>query len=438
MGDQKHPIVQDLLNKIRATSEHNYTQYPPFPAKAVVRKDGQTIQEVVDYAKPHFNITEVTLYTGYKTEQLEVINGPEGAEYTWASGNNKVATVANGLITRKGKGETDVTCSFVGPDGEEMILSCHVVGSADVARVYDKDYSNAADAGAKAVANQACLVPLSSSLSYTLKTPEDVLKVRNIYSGAKITVKPCPNSAEHTYELETETIDDITYYRSKIKGTPIIRCTNTKTGAITYYALGERLTFNVQGTYELLTDVDLTHTIYIDFGVLGGEATFDFCGHTLRATKDTAHSGSQRIAVLEANRASLTIKGNGKILQTEDSGLRALSAWQKPMTILNGEYHGGTVETIYAYNAIITIEDAKVVGIPVEDGHGDPYRFTLNCYDANYASGKANFVIKGGEYFHINPAESYSENPPANFVAEGYQSVYDEVTDFYKVLPINS
>ena len=51
----------------------------------------------------------------------------------------------------------------------------------------------------------------------------------------------------------------------------------------------------------------------------------------------------------------------------------------------------------------------------------------MNCHDADYLSGDAQIIVRGGKFYGFNPAESYGEplkdGKVANFVAEGYKSV---------------
>ena len=43
----------------------------------------------------------------------------------------------------------------------------------------------------------------------------------------------------------------------------------------------------------------------------------------------------------------------------------------------------------------------------------------LNCYDANYAAGKAN-IVTGGKFYDFNPADNKAEGEHTSFVPEGY------------------
>ena len=55
---------------------------------------------------------------------------------------------------------------------------------------------------------------------------------------------------------------------------------------------------------------------------------------------------------------------------------------------------------------------------------GENKGFTLNCYDANYRSGKANIVVMGGKFYDFDPANNAAEGEGTSFVPEGYESVH--------------
>ena len=57
-----------------------------------------------------------------------------------------------------------------------------------------------------------------------------------------------------------------------------------------------------------------------------------------------------------------------------------------------------------------------------DNGTGD-CRYTLNCIDANYGNGSAKIIVKGGTFVNFDPSDSASENPRANFVADGYSVI---------------
>lgn len=92
-------------------------------------------------------------------------------------------------------------------------------------------------------------------------------------------------------------------------------------------------------------------------------------------------------------------------------------------------------ECIYAEKGFIEIYGGEFHNIKVE-GQKD---FLLNCFDANYQSGKAGIKVYGGKFYGFDPAHNAAESSEmtTNFVAEGYESVYNEEGGYYEVLPVN-
>lgn len=75
-------------------------------------------------------------------------------------------------------------------------------------------------------------------------------------------------------------------------------------------------------------------------------------------------------------------------------------------------------ELIYCYLGTINI----YAGIFKNEGADK--KFLLNCYDANYRSGKANIVVMGGKFYDFDPANNTAEGEGTSFVADGYESVH--------------
>ena len=75
-------------------------------------------------------------------------------------------------------------------------------------------------------------------------------------------------------------------------------------------------------------------------------------------------------------------------------------------------------ELIYCYLGTINI----YAGIFKNEGADK--KFLLNCYDANYRSGKANIVVMGGKFYDFDPANNTAEGEGTSFVPDGYESVH--------------
>lgn len=109
----------------------------------------------------------------------------------------------------------------------------------------------------------------------------------------------------------------------------------------------------------------------------------------------------------------LTVTGNGTV--DASAGRDSITA----ITVDNGgklTIEGGTFlgkdGNSCIYNAGGTVE---IKGGTFKGGAD----FTLNCYDDAYKNGSAKIVVTGGKFYKYDPSNSKSENPAANFVADG-------------------
>ena len=203
---------------------------------------------------------------------------------------------------------------------------------------------------------------------------------------------------------------------------------------------------------KLHKDLELTTTcFYFTTNVY----EFDLNGHDISYPTDTVGDGIFCVS----GDAELTINGNGVIDAASQANDYSMAVW----ALENGKVtiNGGTFtnvgakdfedadpenpgapltpnnnELIYARdNAVITINGGKFIGNYQNETYGgDIIRFVLNIKDKHAAQ----IIVKGGEYRQYNPAASLSENPQANFVADGFESTLDtrKGVDWYVVSEI--
>lgn len=137
-------------------------------------------------------------------------------------------------------------------------------------------------------------------------------------------------------------------------------------------------------------------------------------GHEVKATECL----DEMIGTLEVkNGAKVTIM-NGTVSAEGNVFCAAVVANGGEITIVNGTFDGPEEGcAVYAHTA-----DSKVV---IEDGvfsAKSDYKgkwYVLNLKDKSGAS----IEVKGGTYYNYDPSASLSEDPAANFVAEGYEAV---------------
>ena len=151
-------------------------------------------------------------------------------------------------------------------------------------------------------------------------------------------------------------------------------------------------------------------------------AVWKLNGHNVEITGNT----SQTRSGLYLNRysSSLEINGEGTLRCAKNYGFWNNSATGK--IVINGGNVEAETHAVYAQTGVIEINGGSFkltnAASADRDENGN-LKFLLNCLDANYQSGKANIVVKGGKFYEFDPANNASEGPGTNYVAEGYQSV---------------
>ena len=180
---------------------------------------------------------------------------------------------------------------------------------------------------------------------------------------------------------------------------------------------------------KLTANIDLESKITIE-----SKVTINLNGKTLTAVNDIAGDGI--FMVIE--NGELTIEGDGVVNSATQSNDYSMAIWARNggKVIINGGTFtnvgakdfedNGTVannnELIYAsVDGEIIINGGVFVGNTENETYGA--RFTLNKKDGSNGS----IIVKGGTFKEYNPSASLSENPVANFVAEGYKVQSAEV-----------
>lgn len=173
---------------------------------------------------------------------------------------------------------------------------------------------------------------------------------------------------------------------------------------------------------KLNANIDLTNTITITNTV-----TINLNGKTLTQT-NTEDDYSMFIIDAEG---ILTIEGEGIVNSATQANDYSMAVWAKNggKAIINGgtftnvgakdfeddDTTPNNNELIYASaNGEIIINGGAFIGNTENERWGT--RYTLNKKDGS----NGQIIVKGGTFKEFNPAESLSENPQANFVADGY------------------
>lgn len=209
---------------------------------------------------------------------------------------------------------------------------------------------------------------------------------------------------------------------------------NALTPILTQADLVERLKQN--GTVKLTNDIQLDDCLIIDESM---DVTIDLNGYNITSGLFTEASG----AIKEGNTDSyvfwnkggkLTINGSGKIQSQDAKYSMAVWASAGEVNIYGGDFYNGGVscDLIYAsgtgaINIYGGYYEATLKGN--EPGTGNK-RSALNLKDRDRKT--ASIKVMGGSFYEFNPADNTSENPPMNFVADGYAVEVDGL--IYKVV----
>lgn len=223
-------------------------------------------------------------------------------------------------------------------------------------------------------------------------------------------------------------------------------------GSVAYSSnLGTAFSLAKSGTtLKLHSDMVLLSSVHITSGVY----TIDLNGYTVSFPTDESGDG---IFLVENSGSKLTIEdsvGTGIVNSASQNNDYSMAVWAnkggevviKGGTFLNVGARAYEVdpetgdpiltkpnnnELIYASReGIITIEGGTFVGNYENDIYGGDdttgyVRFTLNVKDEKLSTPEVEsgtIVVKGGEFRQYDPADSRSENPAGDFVANGYVS----------------
>ena len=129
-------------------------------------------------------------------------------------------------------------------------------------------------------------------------------------------------------------------------------------------------------------------------------------------------SNSNFAAIYVEDSLTINAEGENGIYASTDNGSFAFAVMGRiwpDLTINGGTYHGyGTVAETNGQT--ITINGGNFSVTPFTSGGSN---YLLNKVD----SSNAEIIVKGGTFVNYDPSSSASENPVANFVADGYEVV---------------
>lgn len=179
-----------------------------------------------------------------------------------------------------------------------------------------------------------------------------------------------------------------------------------------------RSAMNASGKVTLCEDINLG-VLNIGGGMFANYNTsINLNGHTLQS----GPTGGRALLLVRGT-SNYTFNGDGQVIDTADDSSPVWCASENgSVTINNGTFIAqGHTETIYCELGTITINGGEF-----KCGTDDK-RYLLNCKDANYQSGKAKIIVKGGKFWDFDPHNNTAEGAGTNFCADGYTTTSEEI-----------
>lgn len=170
-------------------------------------------------------------------------------------------------------------------------------------------------------------------------------------------------------------------------------------------------------TVTLLKDIDLPATAVVE----GKTITLELNGKTISNSTDIWNESINAWSLISVrDNGDLTINdtAGGGTLKAKENDCYALDVQDKDTALtVNAGTYVGNISAIYAYDGKVTINGGHF-SIQQKKDDGDPYRFTLNCYDSNYKADSAGFTVNGGTFENFDPRNNPAEGAGTSFVAE--------------------
>lgn len=197
---------------------------------------------------------------------------------------------------------------------------------------------------------------------------------------------------------------------------------------VPYYTLKKAIAAAKDGdTIKLLADVVLDETLIIKDKTI----TLDLNGKTISNSTDIWNESINAWSLISVRvNGDLTINdtAGGGTLKAKENDCYALDVQDKDTALtVNAGTYVGNISAIYAYDGKVTINGGHF-SIQQKKDDGDPYRFTLNCYDSNYKADSAGFTVNGGTFTNFDPRNNKAEGAGTSFVAEGVGVNYENGT----------
>lgn len=154
----------------------------------------------------------------------------------------------------------------------------------------------------------------------------------------------------------------------------------------------------------------------------GGEMTIDLDKAPIYADGDWG-------AIQSTGGATVTVNGKGTVTAVESKDRYAMAVYAyNGKVIINDGYFTQDISGTDSQYDLIYADGTGVIEINGGTFKSVTPKWTLNIKD----NSQAKIIVKGGSFYKYDPSNSLSENPAANFVADGYTVVKNG--DWYTVV----
>lgn len=154
----------------------------------------------------------------------------------------------------------------------------------------------------------------------------------------------------------------------------------------------------------------------------GGEMTIDLDKAPIYADGDWG-------AIQSTGGATVTVNGKGTVTAVESKDRYAMAVYAyNGKVIINDGYFTQDISGTDTQYDLIYADGTGVIEINGGTFKSVTPKWTLNIKD----NSQAKIIVKGGSFYKYDPSNSLSENPAANFVADGYTVVKNG--DWYTVV----
>lgn len=174
------------------------------------------------------------------------------------------------------------------------------------------------------------------------------------------------------------------------------------------------------GSYILTGDMDLKEPLVVKSGAT---VTLNLNGHKIYNTTDIwdNNEGVKHWSLISVQGGKLTITGEGQMVGKANDCFVVDVRNDGEVTIENG-FFNGNISAVYVLLGKAYIKGGKFAVQQKDNKKGDA--FLLNILDENRENSL--IEVSGGTFVGVNPGDTSSENPNANFIKAGYHAEYAE------------